>query len=252
MSPKWIKLTVLTLASLVGIFVSSLTAIIWLSYAEFRKVEPELISFLRDAHSAVNTTSNTVNTAIKTTSDNLNRDCSEGKERCGTLADLNQTLHTIRGTAGQVEFALKKFNGHEDEYYKQETALFGHANGILDQFGSTVGTINKTVDNFNPLLTSLNGEALEFKKTNYTLNDYLTGKDFKDFLNNVYGITANANSVSTDIATKTHTFLYPPPCKGKGCWLKRTYTVVRDVGPFAQPFYYGAATYEALTRGYIR
>jgi len=45
---------------------------------------------------------------------------------CGTLADFNRTLATLRGTSGQVEGALREFNKHEADLFTQENAAYTH------------------------------------------------------------------------------------------------------------------------------
>jgi hypothetical protein len=45
---------------------------------------------------------------------------------CGTLADFNRTLATLRGTSGQVEGALREFNKHEADLFTQESTAYTH------------------------------------------------------------------------------------------------------------------------------
>jgi len=106
----------------------------------------------------------------------MNRNCDNGKESCGTLADLNQTLRTVRGTFGQIEMAAK----HEDTQLgtldKQEKTIFNDLHGIsrdarkgLGAFTSltnaasgAVGTAQETMIQSQPALASLNASLTQY------------------------------------------------------------------------------------------
>jgi hypothetical protein len=61
----------------------------------------------------------------------VNRNCDGGKEACGTLADVNQTLHTIRGTFGQIETAAKHENAELTTLDSQKKTLFDDVHGVM-------------------------------------------------------------------------------------------------------------------------
>ena len=106
------------------------------------------------------------------TLDALNRDCSGGKERCGTLADVNQTLHSIRGIFGLIETAAKHENAQLTTLDGQERDLFSDlkstlsgaretltaATGFANAASKTLGTTQDTLKTSQTTLTQL-GDA---------------------------------------------------------------------------------------------
>ncbi|SEG56216.1 hypothetical protein SAMN05421819_3553 [Bryocella elongata] len=61
---------------------------------------------------------------------NINRPCGS-KAPCGTLADLDRTLATFRGTAGEVEAALRHESAELDALNAQERTTADDAHGVL-------------------------------------------------------------------------------------------------------------------------
>jgi hypothetical protein len=57
---------------------------------------------------------------------------------CGSLADLNKTLATLRGTSGQVESALLVFNKHEADLFTQESTAYSHMDKSVLDFDALV------------------------------------------------------------------------------------------------------------------
>jgi hypothetical protein len=241
--PKWLTITI---GALTSTLLLSLTLVLWLGVIEFQKVEPELLSFLRDTHKDINTTS-----------DNLNRNCTTS---CGTLADINRTLGTVRGTFGQVEIAAYSFNKNQSIFFNQEQALARktedtlsnldqdliQSSGVLNDFSGDLGQFSTTIDGFNSVESSATEEFSALRTTTLSLNDYLNSEYVTGTTKNLYDFTGNLDILSGDITKKTHEFLYPAPCVGRSCWLKRSYTVLKDVGPMAEPFYWGTEAYKAL------
>ena len=199
------------------------------------------MSFLRDTHADINTTS-----------DNINRECNTGRP-CVTLADVNQTLGTVRGTFGQIEIATKSFNRNQAVFFGQEQALYVHSDAVLTDFSSdlkhfsdVLDTTNDVVGGLKPVESSAVDEFGMLKTTTLSLNAYLNSEYFVGTTKNLYNITGNIDGISGDIRIKSHEFFFPAPCVGRVCWLKRTYTVLKDVGPMAEPFYWGVEAFKAI------
>jgi hypothetical protein len=68
---------------------------------------------------------------------------------CGTLADVNRTMATVRGTFGQIEFAALHEDRNLGTLDTQEAALFA-------DFHETAIRANTTLDTFNGLLANPN------------------------------------------------------------------------------------------------
>ena len=86
-----------------------------------------------------------LNSAIDLTSHRLNDICpgvTEAARPCGTLADANRTLATLRGTSGQVERSLFTFNRHEEELFVQEGAAYDQFQTSMRHFDGLVGDPN--------------------------------------------------------------------------------------------------------------
>ena len=61
------------------------------------------------------------------------------RRKCGTLADVNRTLHTIRGTFGQIEVAAKHENAQLTKLDSQEKTLFdGNSLEVIDGARETI------------------------------------------------------------------------------------------------------------------
>jgi methyl-accepting chemotaxis protein len=102
----------------------------------------------------------------------IDRPCTvlvKGQEKsCGSIADVNQTLHTIRGTFGQIEVAARHENQNLKTLDRQEADLFRdlHATiieaqgtlsagtGTLKAMTATVETAQKSIAAAEPLIES--------------------------------------------------------------------------------------------------
>lgn len=85
----------------------------------------------------------TVLDGFTATLDSVNRPCATaatGSKPCGTLADVNRTLATVRGTFGQIEVAARHENRNLTTLDQQEAQLYEDTHAA--------------VANFNALLTS--------------------------------------------------------------------------------------------------
>jgi hypothetical protein len=134
----------------------------------------------------------------------VNAPCVPGP--CGTVADVGKTLNTTRLAIGQASIAVNSFDKNQDKFYQQEDQLYADSDGAAK-----------------------------------SLNSILTSPDVYGTLHNVDTITTNLGQSTTDFQNKFHDFLYPPPCTGFKCWVKKTYTVVKVASDFTEPAYWGWA-----------
>lgn len=132
---------------------------------------------------------------------------------CGLFADTAQTMGTVRGAFGQVEVAAIHENKNLGTMDKQEAQLFADLHTLL-------------VDGHTLLVSA---------------NTLISDKDVVDFIKHADNIADHVDALSGDIQTKTHEIIYPAPCKGKTCWIKRTYTIVNGVIKLGEPAYYWGA-----------
>ena len=130
-------------------------------------------------------TAGKLNDAVELTSHRINDLCplpaavDAAIHPCGTLADTNRTLATLRGTSGQVEIALGQFNKHEGDLFTQESAAYSH--------------MDKSVVDFDALVSD---------------------KDLKANIANAATITGNLAAISTEGKDWLHLKLYPTKKKG--------------------------------------
>lgn len=82
-------------------------------------------------------TAGKLNGTIDLTSHRINDLCGP-QGPCGTLADVNRTLATLRGTSGQVERTLIVFNDHEGDLFTQESAAYSAMNKSVADFDSLI------------------------------------------------------------------------------------------------------------------
>ena len=117
-----------------------------------------------------------VASGLQTTVSKLNADCVPGP--CGTLADINKTLNTFRGTSGQIEVAANSFNDNQDKFYKQEDQLYDDTHAGLIK-----------------------------------LTNLLDSKDLSDSLHHLSGMTASGDLMLVDAQWKEHQHLHPDKVK---------------------------------------
>jgi hypothetical protein len=134
----------------------------------------------------------------------VNAPCAPGP--CGTVAEVGKTLNTARLTMGQVEIATNSFDKNQDKFYQQEAQLYADSDGAAKN-----------------------------------LNSILTSPDVYDSLHNINTVTANLGQSTTDFQNKFHDFLYPPPCAGFKCWVRKTYETIKVGSDLLEPAYYGWA-----------
>lgn len=137
-----------------------------------------------DALAKVSHVADSTSSFLRVTSKSLNAPCEPAP--CGTLADINRTLATTRGTLGTVELAGRDFDRHSSQFYAQEAA------GAAD-FQQTVGDIDRFV----------------------TAPDLLGTMHHLDTASLAVSATAqNLDAVSTDGRTWIHERLFPTKKRG--------------------------------------
>ncbi len=168
---------------------------------------PELAATLgqvKDAAANLRRASAGVNAAVE----EVNRPCADGHP-CGTLADLNRTLATYRGTAGQIEIALHHENDRIDDLDRQETALAAQTESDLDKLGATIDSANGAAESVTAL--AANG-------------------DLKASLAHLNTTTDAVSAMATDTAQAWHNTLHPK-------WPRRVWNGIAGVGISVAKFF---------------
>jgi hypothetical protein len=130
------------------------------------------------AVSGLAVTEGKINAVVDLTSHRINDLCGPDAP-CGTLADVNRTLATLRGTSGQVERSLIVFNQHEGDLFTQESAAY----------------------------SAMDKSVLDFDAT-------VSDPDLKANIHNSATITGNFAAITTDGKTWVHQQLFPTKKKG--------------------------------------
>ncbi|MFP5276976.1 MAG: hypothetical protein ACLGPM_07665 [Acidobacteriota bacterium] len=173
--------------------------------------------------------------AATNTFQSINRPCDTDKP-CGTLADVNQTLATIRGTFGQVEIAANHENRQLTTLDAQERALFSNLQGTLSDAretlngardltsaaSGTLGGVNQTLGATRTALGAIadDGESLKTRLDDPEIDDLLTAlrgrvndPKLDALLRNLGTTTAHVASISgtaDQVFTKaTKSYLHP-------------------------------------------
>jgi hypothetical protein len=85
-----------------------------------------------------------LNATIDLTSHRINDLCPDPKavdaaiHPCGTLADADRTLATLRGSSGQLERSMLVFNQHEGDLFTQESAAYAELQKSVSDFDAAV------------------------------------------------------------------------------------------------------------------
>ena|ERR1039458_5091539 len=109
------------------------------------QAKPQIASALRRANDAIlnlDKASAGLNTAVA----ELNAPCADGKP-CGTLADVNRTLGSIRLASGQVTAFSLREQTQLDQVNQQETAVADLTEGDLTKLGGAIDGINALATN---------------------------------------------------------------------------------------------------------
>ena len=150
---------------------------------------------------------------------------------CGTLADMNRTLATVRGTFGQIEAAANHENKNLTTLDSQELALF-------TDLHLTAQAAARTADSLSGTATALTGTATAATATITTAGTTIAafqpvlaaftqdGKDLDSRINDPHvtnlvahlaGMSASGDKMLADAQWKTHQLLHPDKVK-LGFW----------------------------------
>lgn len=161
----------------------------------------------------------------------VNRNCDGGKEACGTLADVNQTLHTIRGTFGQIEVAAKHENAQLTKLDSQEKTLFDDAHGVMSDARETIkgatgltqvasGALQTTQDTIRgaqPALASMTTTLDAFGTLARSAQRRTDDPRVDALLTHLESTSAHVDGATGDVQTVFDRVTNPPKCKGRAC-----------------------------------
>jgi hypothetical protein len=139
----------------------------------------------------------------------INRPCGGGHP-CGTLADLNKTMATIRGTVGQIEIAANHEDRNLTTLDRQESVLFADAHQTLGNGAETLtaataalGQAKETIGAAKPLLEASTASVKD-------MDAVVSDPGVKSTLANVSAMTENGNRISKDAADEADKLVHPP------------------------------------------
>lgn len=172
----------------------------------------------------------------------INRPCPGKGEKhpapCGTLADVNRTLASIRGTFGQIELAANHENANLTALDMQERQLAQDAHQTLQQAAGAIGgvqaavtTANAQMEYVGPLLESLRassdavpptlaavqGMAVQGGAAFGSLRDLAADQHIREMVAHFDGMSASGDKMLADAQWKTHQLLHPDKVK-LGFW----------------------------------
>ena len=170
----------------------------------------------------------------------VNRNCDGGKEACGTLADVNQTLHTIRGTFGFIEQAAKHENAQLTTLDTQETTLFNDAHGVmgdvresikgvtgLTQVASgAIQTTQETIRGAQPALASLATTLDAFGALARSAKRRTDDPRVDALLTHLESTSTHIDGATGDVQTVFDRVTNPPKCKGRACVFIKALNVI--------------------------
>jgi len=131
----------------------------------------------------------------------INAPCIEGKP-CGTLADVNRTLGSIRLASGQVTAFSEREQQQLDQVNKQETAVAQLTQEDLTKLGGAIDSVTALTDD----------------------------RDLKGSLTHLNTTTGALAQMSTETAQAWHDTLHPK-------WPKRVWNAITGVGISAAKFF---------------
>ena len=156
---------------------------------------------------------------------------------CGVLADLNQTLGTIRGTAGQVEVAARHENANLTTLDTQERTLFSDAHQTLTSGAGTAQAATQTLQAVTtalqtaqpsiaatkPLLDAGTLAVGHVDTTTLRINAFLDSPMLKETGKHVEGATAHVDAITGDAQKVADRYANPPKAK----WYQKTWNVAK-------------------------
>ncbi len=173
----------------------------------------------------------------RATFDNLNRNCDPGKP-CGTFADINRSLASVRMAAGQIT-AISQFEKPQLEAINsQELQLFSDTHKVLGGLSDTVTSANTAIVNIVPLENEIDTEAVALQKSTRDFDALILSPDITGTLKGLDVTSNNFAATSTDFQTKFHAILFPPPCQGKFCFVIKAWPYIKAGAELSEPAYY--------------
>jgi hypothetical protein len=150
---------------------------------------------------------------------------------CGTLADMNRTLATVRGTFGQIEVAAKHENKNLTTLDDQELALFTDLHLTAQAAVRTADSLSGTATALTGTATAATATLGEGKRTIAAAQPLLEaftqdGKDLDSRINDPHvtalvahlaGMSSSGDLMLADAQWKTHQLLHPDRIK-LGFW----------------------------------
>jgi hypothetical protein len=170
----------------------------------------------------------------------VNANCDGGKEKCGTLADLNQVFHTIRGAFGQVETAAKHEDAQLTTLDSQEKTLFDDVHGVMGDARETlkgaqgltqvasgaIQTTQETIKGAQPALASLTTTLDAFGAFAKSAQRRTDDPRVDVLLTHLDGTVTHIDAATGDVQTVFDRVANPPKCKGRACVFIKTMQVI--------------------------
>jgi len=174
---------------------------------------------LVQTHILLNNLNDTI-TRTNLTLDSVNRQCGVSEKPCGTLADINKTLGTIRGTFGQIEIAanhedknLYTLDSQETQIFKDSHQLIINGNTSLFALTSTLNTFNNAEKNLPALFNVTTGTITDLDGAVKRINNKLDDSRFESITTHLDNISAHVDGMTADTQYKMHQLFHPDKVK---------------------------------------
>jgi hypothetical protein len=161
--------------------------------------------------------------ALGATLDVVNRPCGKPGLPCGTLADVAQTLHTLRGTAGQVEIAAAHENARLSVLDQQEATIFADTHTDLSKLAQSIDSANTAIAGLPPIESNLNVELGDLHNATVNLTALTGDPDIKSAIGHINGATGDIEGMTSDTRQYLHSLLHPK-------WTDRVWGVMQSLG----------------------
>jgi len=187
--------------------------------------------------SQASTTLTTINAGSAQTFDNLNRLCGTDKP-CGAFEDFARTTNSARLAFGQIT-AISQFEKPQLEAInQQELQLFSDTHKVLGGLSETVTSANAAIGGIVPVENEIDTETVALQKSTRDFDTLLLSPDVTGTLKNIDTTSGQLALTSTDFQTKFHAILFPPPCKGKFCFVIKAWPYLKAATELSEPAYY--------------
>lgn len=157
----------------------------------------------------------------------INRPCPGPQDKvaaCGTLADLNRTLATVRGTFGVIEVAAN----HEDKQLAtldaQERQLFADIHKTIESSNTTLQAVTQTAQSAAKVLDTANATIADLQpveeavaSTAKHVDAVVADQNIPVMMANTQRITADAARITKDAADEADKLAHPNK-KKLGFW----------------------------------